>query len=94
MDIYPDGKKIIFHNGWWHGSNATFVRLIKDSATIIVIGNKFTRAIYQAKALANIFGDYFTTETEDETENSRSPDSLVKSKNTENHSDNPFKKKK
>ena len=94
MDIYPDGKKIIFHNGWWHGSNATFVRLIKDSATIIVIGNKFTRAIYHAKALANIFGDYFTPETEDETENSRSPDSLIKSKNTENHSDNPFKKKK
>ena len=68
MNIYPDGKKIIFHNGWWHGSNATFVRLLHDSATIILIGNKFTRAIYRAKILANIFGDYYSTEEEDETE--------------------------
>jgi len=71
MNIYPDGKKIIFHNGWWHGSNATFIRLLHDSATIILIGNKFTRAIYRAKILANIFGDYYTTEEEDETENAK-----------------------
>ena len=42
MNIYPDGKKMIFHNGWWHGSNATFIRLLKEDATIIVVGNKFT----------------------------------------------------
>ena len=77
MDIYPDGKKIIFHNGWWHGCNATFVRLLQDSATIIVIGNKFTRAIYHAKLLANIFGKYYNTEIEDETENLIPADSLL-----------------
>ena len=34
-----DGKKIIFHTGWWHGNNSILVRLIEDSATIIVLGS-------------------------------------------------------
>ncbi|MGG9971961.1 serine hydrolase domain-containing protein [Ferruginibacter sp. SUN002] len=58
MNIYPNGKKIIFHNGWWHGSNSVFTRLLQDSATIIVIGNKFNRNIYHTSRLANLFGDY------------------------------------
>ena len=68
MYIYPAGKKIIYHNGWWHGTNACFIRLINDSATIIVIGNKFTRAVYHAKALISIFGNYFGTTDEEEAE--------------------------
>ncbi len=75
MNIYPDGKKMIFHNGWWHGSNATFIRLIKEDATIIVIGNKFTRSIYGAKILCNLFGDYYTAEEDDE--NEKTADSLT-----------------
>ncbi len=58
MNIYPTGEKIIYHNGWWHGSNASFIRLLKSSATIIVIGNKFTRSVYHVKALTSIFGNY------------------------------------
>jgi CubicO group peptidase (beta-lactamase class C family) len=59
MNIFPEGNKIIYHNGWWHGSNATFIRLLNEKATIIVIGNKFTRTIYHAKILASIFGNYY-----------------------------------
>lgn len=66
----PNGKKIIYHNGWWHGSNASFIRLINDSATIIVIGNKFTRAIYHAKAMASVFGNYSGTSDEEDPEQS------------------------
>jgi CubicO group peptidase (beta-lactamase class C family) len=66
MNIYPDGKKMIYHNGWWHGSNAAFIRLLKENATIIVIGNKFTRAVYHAKILCDLFGDYYNGEEEDE----------------------------
>lgn len=62
---YPNNEKIIFHNGWWHGNNTVFARIIKDSATIIILGNKFNRNIYQAKKLFPAFGDY---ETEEETE--------------------------
>lgn len=58
MNIYPTGRKMIFHNGWWHGSNSVFTRLLQDSATIIVIGNKFNRNIYHTSKLANVFGDY------------------------------------
>jgi CubicO group peptidase (beta-lactamase class C family) len=77
MNVYPDGKKIIYHNGWWHGSNATFIRLLKEDATIIVIGNKFTRSIYHAKVLSNLFGNYFTDEEDEENDNSKSTDSLA-----------------
>jgi CubicO group peptidase (beta-lactamase class C family) len=65
MNIYDDGKKIIFHNGWWHGNNATFIRLIKDDVTIIALSNRFARSTYHAKILVNIFGDYFKDEIED-----------------------------
>jgi CubicO group peptidase (beta-lactamase class C family) len=55
MNVYPDGKKIIYHNGWWHGNNTVFIRMIQDSVTIIVLGNKYNRTIYQAKKMAEIF---------------------------------------
>jgi CubicO group peptidase (beta-lactamase class C family) len=66
MNIFPDGNKMIYHNGWWHGSNATFIRLLKEKATIIVIGNKFTRAVYHAKVLTSIFGNYYLPGDEEE----------------------------
>jgi CubicO group peptidase (beta-lactamase class C family) len=55
MFNYPDGYKIIYHNGWWHGNNAVFMRLIKEDATIIIIGNKFNKKIYSARNLASFF---------------------------------------
>ena len=79
MYIYPTGKKIIYHNGWWHGSNACFIRLINDSATIIVIGNKFTRAVYRAKTLTSIFGNYFGTADEEETDQAMNQNAVTDS---------------
>ncbi len=58
MNIYPNGKKMIYHNGWWHGNNAAFIRLVQDTATIIIVGNKFNRNIYHAKELTPLFGEY------------------------------------
>lgn len=46
MLCYPDGDKIIFHNGWWHGNNTVFHRNIKDNFTVIVLGNKYNSRIY------------------------------------------------
>ncbi|GAC1595827.1 MAG: serine hydrolase domain-containing protein [Ginsengibacter sp.] len=62
MNIYPTGKKIVFHTGWWHGNNTILVRLIADSATIIALGNKYNRGVYDSKKLANIFEPYFQTD--------------------------------
>ncbi len=53
-----NGKKIVYHNGWWHGNNTVFIRLIEEKATIILLGNKYNRGIYRAKMLCDLFGDY------------------------------------
>ena len=59
MMIFPSGKKFIYHNGRWHGSNAVFVRFPDENATMIIIGNKFNRNIYNsAKSAYNLFGNY------------------------------------
>ena len=68
MNIYPNGKKIIYHNGWWHGSNASFIRLLQEDVTIILIGNKFCRNIYKAKDLSNIFSNYYEKDAEEDAE--------------------------
>lgn len=55
----PNGKKVLYHNGRWHGTNAAFVRLMDEKATIIIIGNKYNRNIYTAaKTAYDIFGNY------------------------------------
>ncbi len=63
---YTDKEKVIFHNGWWHGNNTVFARMIKDSATVIVLGNRFNKNIYQARKLYAAFGDYATDENAEE----------------------------
>ncbi len=47
MLCYPNGNKVIYHNGWWHGNNTSFYRLIKDNMTIIILGNRFNKNIYR-----------------------------------------------
>lgn len=53
--LIHEGDTLVYHNGRWHGSNAVFTRLRKDTATIIVLGNKYNRAIYEARNMATIF---------------------------------------
>ena len=60
----PNGKKVIYHNGKWHGFTPAFARLIDENAVIIILGNKYNPAIYKAAKLAyNVFGDYMQNET-------------------------------
>lgn len=47
MLCYPNGEKIIYHNGWWHGNNTVFYRFIQENFTIIVLGNKYNKNIYR-----------------------------------------------
>ena len=51
----PNEERLIYHNGWWHGNNTVFTRLINESATIIILGNKFNKSIYKGKEIASIF---------------------------------------
>lgn len=48
---FPQGDRVIFHNGWWHGNNTVFGRIPADSATVIVLGNRYNSRIYQARKL-------------------------------------------
>ena len=66
MYTYPNGKKLIYHNGWWHGNNTVFARMIGDSATVIILGNKFNRNIYKAKKIFPLFGHYDSEEDTEE----------------------------
>jgi CubicO group peptidase (beta-lactamase class C family) len=50
-----NGDTVVYHNGKWHGTNTTFVRLIQDTATIIVLGNKLNGNIYHAREMESIF---------------------------------------
>ena len=55
--VYPDSSEIVYHNGWWHGNNTVFYRIIKDTTTIIILGNKYNRNIYHAvKPISAIMG--------------------------------------
>jgi CubicO group peptidase (beta-lactamase class C family) len=54
-----NGKKVIYHNGRWHGTNAAFAKLPDEDVTIIVIGNKYDVNIYNvARKAYDLFGDY------------------------------------
>ncbi len=62
MLLIPNGKKVIYHFGRWHGFNAAFARLLDEKVTIIILGNKYNRNIYAAANKAyDIFGDYEQT---------------------------------
>ena len=59
MLLIPNGKKVIYHFGRWHGFNAAFARLTDEKVTIIILGNKFNRNIYStANKAYDIFGNY------------------------------------
>lgn len=68
MLCYPNGDKVIYHNGWWHGNNTVFYRFIKDNFTIIILGNKYNSGIYHmAQPIYSIVNNtavdkYFDTE--------------------------------
>jgi CubicO group peptidase (beta-lactamase class C family) len=67
--MLKNGKKIIYHNGRWHGTNVAFARLPNEKATIIIIGNKFNTNIYSsAKKAYDIFGEYMQQQSADEDE--------------------------
>ncbi|MGX5816547.1 serine hydrolase domain-containing protein [Chitinophaga lutea] len=56
--VYPDSThKIVYHNGWWHGNNTVFYRFVEDSTTLIILGNRYNRGIYQAvKPIRDLIG--------------------------------------
>ncbi len=59
--INPPEPTIIYHNGWWHGNNTVFKRLVSDSGTVIILGNKFNRNIWSAGKMSSVFTGHADT---------------------------------
>ena len=55
---WEDGKKMFYHNGWWHGNTSAYIKLKDEKATLICISNKYTRCTYKLKLLSSLFGNY------------------------------------
>ncbi|MBI1342807.1 MAG: serine hydrolase [Terrimonas sp.] len=62
-----NGRKVIYHNGRWHGSNSAFAYLPEEKVTIIIVGNKYNSNIYStARKAYDIFGNYLQTDKNDD----------------------------
>jgi CubicO group peptidase (beta-lactamase class C family) len=98
LQLLPNGKKVIYHFGKWHGNNAAFARLPDEKATIIILGNRFNRNIYNAAHLCyDIFGDYMQrrqTETDDSPESTDKTPTAPKKELKKTTSSKPATKKK
>ena len=98
LQLLLNGKKVIYHFGKWHGNNAAFARLPDEKATIIIIGNRFNRNIYNAAHLCyDIFGDYMQrrqTESDDSPESTDKIPPAATKESKKNTSTKPATKKK
>lgn len=57
--LLPNDKKVIYHNGKWHGFTSAFARLTDEHVTIIMTSNKYNMGVYQmSKKMYNLFGPY------------------------------------
>lgn len=61
--MLPNDKKVIYHNGRWHGFNSAFARLTEEKITIIILTNKFNHSVYKiARDMYDVFGNYDNNE--------------------------------
>ena len=58
LKIFDEGKKLTYHNGWWHGSNTVFIHLRESKTTIIALSTQYSRKIYGTMLLSTLFEDF------------------------------------
>jgi CubicO group peptidase (beta-lactamase class C family) len=61
----PTGEKMIYHNGWWHGNNTSFVPVRKDTVTVVCLGNKYSNRPYSTLSMVSSL--FYKKKTEIET---------------------------
>lgn len=49
----PTNEKMIYHNGWWHGNNTSFVPVKKDTVTVVCLGNKYSNRPYATLSMVS-----------------------------------------
>lgn len=60
-----DHDTLVYHDGWWHGFNAAFMRDIKGKNTIIVLSNHVNWCINQSRDLLTMLHDEMPAEEND-----------------------------
>ncbi len=58
MMEWDNGDKMLYHTGKWHGNNSVLIHDVKNEVSIISIGNRRSRLIYDAMSLISYFSDY------------------------------------
>jgi CubicO group peptidase (beta-lactamase class C family) len=61
----PNGEKMVYHNGWWHGNNTSFVPVKKDTVTVVCLGNKYSNRPYATLSMVSSL--FYKKKTEIET---------------------------
>ena len=64
MSKQADKSYLIYHNGFWHGSNNVFARDLQNGFTVIVLGNKSNHANYWTQPVWNALGQIKNIESE------------------------------
>lgn len=59
MKDFPNKKRIIYHNGWWHGNRASFYRCFDEDLTLIAVSNNNYAGVYEIRLIADVFGSYY-----------------------------------
>ena len=49
----PNNEKMIYHNGWWHGNNTSFIPVKKDTITVVCLGNKYSNRPYATLSMVS-----------------------------------------
>lgn len=65
MRFLPGGVKMVYHNGWWHGNNTSFVPVNKDTVTVVCLGNKYSNRPYSTLSMVSSL--FYKKKTEIET---------------------------
>lgn len=51
---FPDGEKLIYHNGWWRGYNSSFERRPDVGICVVVLTNKYNKTTYSLNPLFDL----------------------------------------
>ena len=53
--IEKDDVKVVYHTGWWHGNCNIFTRVVQDTATVIILSNRYNSEVFRSKNTASVF---------------------------------------
>ncbi len=54
INTTEDGKKIVYHAGWWRGYNSLFVRKLNDRTSLIILCNRVNDSFDEIDSLINL----------------------------------------